>query len=361
MDCLTTLPLLLLLSLFTSSSAVNFEVYNNCSYTVWAAATPIGGGQRLKNGQSWNFDVPRGTKMGRIWGRRNCNFDSRGEGSDIDFDRIFPNTCETGDCGGVLQCTGLGKPPNTLVEFALNQFNNNLDFFDISNVDDFNIPMRFAPTKPDAGKCHSISCTADIVGQCPGLLRHPVGCNNPCTTFGGQEYCCTSGTCGPTDYSMFFKGLCPDAYSYPKDDATNTFTCPGGTTNYRVVFCPERIKEMRYKEMRFNNKTDYLHILLDGPWKIFDNYLVTQRWQPKFDPAKAKFSKMAVWVRFPRLSVEYFRDDIIKSVLEDVGKPLGLDQTTTAVVKGRYARVAVEVDLNKPLVSEIWVEDQIQS
>ncbi|XP_019164608.1 PREDICTED: uncharacterized protein LOC109160818 [Ipomoea nil] len=112
---------------------------------------------------------------------------------------------------------------------------------------------------------------------------------------------------------------------------------------------------------RFTNSTDYLHVLLDGPWKIFDNYLVTQHWEPKFNPAKAKLSKMAVWIRFPNMAMEYFRDDVIKSVVEGIGKPLRLDRTTAGVVKGRYARAAVEIDLDKPLVSEIWVEDQVQA
>ncbi|CAH8272995.1 unnamed protein product [Arabidopsis lyrata] len=67
--------------------------------------------------------------MARIWGRTNCNFDSSGRGR-----------CETGDCNGGLQCTGWGQPPNTLAEYALNQYNN-LDFYDISLVDGFNIPM----------------------------------------------------------------------------------------------------------------------------------------------------------------------------------------------------------------------------
>ncbi|RAL44396.1 hypothetical protein DM860_011673 [Cuscuta australis] len=166
--------------------------------------------------------------MARIWGRTNCNFDASGRGG-----------CQTGDCGGLLQCTGWGKPPNTLAEFALNQFNN-LDFFDISNVDGFNIPMQFGPTNPGADKCHAISCTPpDLVGQCPGQLKVDGGCNNPCTAFGTPEYCCTNNiSCGPTNYSRFFKDRCPDAYSYPKDDATSTFACPAGTTDYRVVFCP---------------------------------------------------------------------------------------------------------------------------
>ncbi|CAL5356107.1 hypothetical protein CsSME_00044953 [Camellia sinensis var. sinensis] len=219
------LPFLLLLSLFISTDAAVFTISNNCPYTVWAAATP-GGGVQLNRGQAWTINVAPGTAMARIWGRTNCNFDGSGRGR-----------CETGDCGGVLQCTGWGVPPNTLAEYALNQFNN-LDFFDISLVDGFNIPIQFSPTRNPIDKCHPISCTADINGQCPDVLRAPGGCNNPCTVFQTPEYCCTSGPCSPTNYSMFFKKNCPDAYSYPQDDASSTFTCPGGTTDYNVVFCP---------------------------------------------------------------------------------------------------------------------------
>ncbi|CAL9187690.1 unnamed protein product [Musa hybrid cultivar] len=207
--------------LVTLSHAATFEIVNRCSYTVWAAAVP-GGGRQLNQGQSWTINVNAGTTGGRIWGRTGCSFDGSGRGR-----------CQTGDCGGVLSCTAYGSPPNTLAEFALNQFNN-LDFFDISLVDGFNVPMDFSPT---SGGCRGIRCAADINGQCPGALKAPGGCNNPCTVFKTDQYCCNSGSCSPTDYSRFFKRNCPDAYSYPKDDQTSTFTCPGGT-NYRVVFCP---------------------------------------------------------------------------------------------------------------------------
>ncbi|KAL2348062.1 hypothetical protein Fmac_002062 [Flemingia macrophylla] len=173
----TIFTLTLALSLAASSHAANFEIVNNCPYTVWAAASP-GGGRRLERGQSWNLWVNPGTAMARIWGRTGCNFDASGRGR-----------CQTGDCSGGLQCSGWGVPPNTLAEFALNQFNN-LDFYDISLVDGFNIPMDFYPVN---GGCHKLSCTADINGQCPGPLRAPGGCNNPCTVFKTNQYCCTNG------------------------------------------------------------------------------------------------------------------------------------------------------------------------
>ncbi|KAM7494212.1 hypothetical protein LguiB_028821 [Lonicera macranthoides] len=206
---------------FTFTNGATFNVVNQCSYPVWAAASP-GGGRRLDRGQTWTLDVAPGTTNARIWGRTNCNFDANGRGQ-----------CQTGDCNGLLECQGYGRPPNTLAEFALNQ-PNNLDYVDISLVDGFNIPMTFTGIG-----CRDIVCNAPINDQCPAPLRVPGGCNNPCTTFGGNQYCCTDGpgSCEPTDYSRFFKERCPTSYSYPQDDPTSLFTCPSGT-NYRVVFCP---------------------------------------------------------------------------------------------------------------------------
>ncbi|XP_054813277.1 protein P21-like [Prosopis cineraria] len=217
-------PVLLAIT-FTFAHGARFDVTNRCPYTVWAAAMP-GGGQKLDPCQTWTLEVAAGRTRARIWGRTNCSFDGSGRGR-----------CQTGDCGGLLRCQAYGTPPNTLAEFALNQ-NKNLDFFDISLIDGFNIPLDFSPTAcPTSKRCRGIRCAADINGQCLNELRAPGGCNNACTVFRTDQFCCNSGKCGPTTYSRFFKTRCPDAYSYPKDDAINTFICPGGTS-YKVVFCP---------------------------------------------------------------------------------------------------------------------------
>ncbi|KAI9110625.1 hypothetical protein K1719_018491 [Acacia pycnantha] len=128
------LSFLLALNFFTFTAQASwwFDVTNQCPYTVWAAATP------------------------------------------------------TGDCGGQLYCRLSGQPPATLAEFSLNKWNN-LDFYDISVIDGFNVPMEFSPTS----NCRGLRCYAD---------------------------------------------KCPDAYLYPEDN-TKTHSCEGGT-DYRVVFCP---------------------------------------------------------------------------------------------------------------------------
>ncbi|GFP85327.1 thaumatin-like protein [Phtheirospermum japonicum] len=192
---------ILILLISTHADAATFTIRNNCPITLWAAAFP-GGGRRLDLGETWSVNVPASTS-GRIWARTGCSFDGSGRGR-----------CQTGDCNGLLQCQGYGVPPITLAVFALNQVNA-LDFFDISLVDGFNVPIEFNPE-------NSTTCTRSL-GR----------------AFMTDQYCCrnsSAGTCGPTSYSRFFKERCPDAYSYPQDDQTSIFTCPGGASSYSVVW-----------------------------------------------------------------------------------------------------------------------------
>ncbi|GFP85324.1 thaumatin-like protein [Phtheirospermum japonicum] len=182
-----------------------------------------GGGRRLGLGETWTVNVPAST-TGRIWARTGCFFDRAGLGR-----------CLTGDCKGLLQCRSNGAPPNTLAEYSLNQ-SDDMDFFDVSLVEGFNVPIGFSAI---SGSCQVIRCVANINGQCPRELRAPGGCNNPCTVYRTDQYCCNlSSNCGPTPYSRFFKGRCPNTRTYPRDDDTGLFTCDDGAHNYRVVFCP---------------------------------------------------------------------------------------------------------------------------
>ncbi|KAL5753448.1 hypothetical protein ACOSQ2_023955 [Xanthoceras sorbifolium] len=54
----------LLVLLLIPSDATVFYIKNDCSYTVWAAASP-GGGRRLNPGEKWTLNVAAGTAMAR--------------------------------------------------------------------------------------------------------------------------------------------------------------------------------------------------------------------------------------------------------------------------------------------------------
>uniref|UniRef100_K3XQP1 Protein kinase domain-containing protein n=1 Tax=Setaria italica TaxID=4555 RepID=K3XQP1_SETIT len=222
------LPLFLLLPVTTKGATLS--ITNQCSYTVWPAAVPVGGGVQLNPGKSWTIDMESATR-GSVWPRTGCSFD---------FESTGKGSCKTGDCGGMLTCTSKGQPPLTLAEFNFGGFGpGGTDVFDISLVDGFNVPMDLLPVpakgQGEQGCSKGPHCAANITPQCPQELKAPGGCNNACTVFKQDKYCCNgSSTCEPTNYSGFFKRMCPEAFSYALDTSDTTFTCPSGT-NYQLI------------------------------------------------------------------------------------------------------------------------------
>ncbi|XP_064963237.1 thaumatin-like protein 1b [Musa acuminata AAA Group] len=227
---------------FPAASSTTFTVKNNCPFTIWPAtltgrrsALLPQTGLELAYGESQSLDAPAGWS-GRFWARTRCTTDSTSG-------RF---SCASGDCGsGSIECNGAGgAPPTTLVEFTL-QGDGGKDFYDVSCVDGFNLPVSVTPRSGQG--CSSISCPADTNAGCPPELQERardgavVGCKSACLAFDTDWYCCrgaygTPSACKPTNYSMLFKNACPQAYSYAYDDATSTFTCVGA--NYLITFCP---------------------------------------------------------------------------------------------------------------------------
>ncbi|KAL4573244.1 hypothetical protein LXL04_020043 [Taraxacum kok-saghyz] len=215
-----------------------FTIRNNCPYTIAPATLTSTGpsvttGFELASGSSTSINLPA-RWSGRVWARFQC---SNNGGR---------YRCNSGDCGsGQVTCNGAGAiPPATLVEFTLADPNSNKDFYDVSLVDGFNLPVSVIP---QGGGCPSTNCPVDINAQCPSELAvrdgsgGTVGCKSACVAFNQPQYCCTGNynipsTCPPTSYSNFFKNLCPKAYSYAYDDQTSTFTCTTGP-NYLITFC----------------------------------------------------------------------------------------------------------------------------
>jgi hypothetical protein len=163
---------------------------------------------------------------GRLWAETNCN----------------GGQCDPG--------------PYTLAEFTLSGFQN-LDFYDLSLVDGFNVPMSIRPVDgtftPGGGKykCGTPICLYDLVNNCPAdLLKNnaqaqPAVCQSACAKFGEDQYCCAGAfsggpqQCPPSMYSQVFKMACPDAYSYAFDDQASTYTCAGNdlAPDYDIIFC----------------------------------------------------------------------------------------------------------------------------
>ncbi|GAA6013277.1 hypothetical protein JCM10207_000840 [Rhodosporidiobolus poonsookiae] len=244
----------LVLALLAAGSARadrTFTVRNKCSYTIWPAIFTSGGtapdhatGWEAASGSSVSFTVAENWN-GRIWGRTDCYFDGSG----------LPTTCSTGGCNGGLECdksTGTGVPPASLGEWNLNDAS---DWYDVSLVDGFNLPMSITN---NAG-CAEPSCSANINADCPAELSldnsdgDVVGCLTACGAnldgnAADSANCCsgshdTPKTCPPegVQYYSTFKEACPDAYAYAYDESSGSalFTCDHSlSADYTVTFCP---------------------------------------------------------------------------------------------------------------------------
>ena len=131
------------------------------------------------------------------------------------------------------------------------------DFYDVSFVDGYNVPMTITPVggaQPTPGNpywCGVAGCGVDLNANCPSALRQidasgrTVACKSACEAFNTDQYCCrgayaTAATCNPAqwpvNYASYFKSNCPYAYSYAYDDPTSTFT--DANADYKITFGP---------------------------------------------------------------------------------------------------------------------------
>ncbi|KAJ8752160.1 hypothetical protein K2173_003768 [Erythroxylum novogranatense] len=218
---------------------------NNCTEHVWpgiytaiSSITPSTTGFSLRPGEAKVISVETNWN-GRVWGRTLCTQNS----ATGNF------SCVTGDCGtNNLECSdrGANYPPVTLAEFSLNVTNGH-DFYDVSLVDGYNLPLIITPQGGSGGRCVNIGCVIDLNSQCPpdlvivaGGQGDVVACQSACYAYQEDKYCCTGNwtgdACQRNSYTAFFKIACPTAYSYVYDERNTTYSCAGA--DYLINFCP---------------------------------------------------------------------------------------------------------------------------
>ncbi|CAI0558118.1 unnamed protein product [Linum tenue] len=65
---------------------------------------------------------------------------------------------------------------------------------------------------------------------------------------------------------------------------------------------------------------------------------------------------MVVWVQFPALPIHFYHKEVLFMLGNLIGRAIKLDYHTEHQQRARFARIAVEVDLGKPLVPRIWLD-----
>ena len=118
--------------------------------------------------------------------------------------------------------------------------------------------------------------------------------------------------------------------------------------------------ENGYFLIHFDGKDDYLHALLNGPWSIYGSYLTVQPWSPMFNASEIFPASAVVWVRFPGMPLEYYHKSTLRSIAMIIGRMEKIDYATENGNRGKFARVAISIDLAKPLISRFKIDGRVQ-
>ncbi|KAI7886032.1 Osmotin, thaumatin-like protein [Lichtheimia hyalospora FSU 10163] len=224
--------LLSLAALFGAAAAapsgnVHIVVKNHCGYDLHVGKLTNGQSkastQVVAKGSQTTYSLPSNWQ-GRFWAR---------------------DQCQGKECNAIAGAAD----PASLAEFTF-KGHGGYDYYDLSFVDGFNLPMSIKPIHPkkesgaDQYRCGAPTCNK--LPSCPSDLQvknhkgHVVGCQSACSKFGTDEYCCagahsTPDTCSPNYFSKAVENACPDAYSYAYDDNTSTYMCKA--QGYVVTIC----------------------------------------------------------------------------------------------------------------------------
>ncbi|KAK9990556.1 hypothetical protein SO802_025541 [Lithocarpus litseifolius] len=106
---------------------------------------------------------------------------------------------------------------------------------------------------------------------------------------------------------------------------------------------------------RFFSKEDLDSVLMKGPWFIGDHFLSIRPWEPFFKPLTANVALIAVWIRLYELPIELYETEVLKEIGESIGKVLRIDSHTAMEARGKYARLCIQINVNKPLVNTICI------
>ena len=112
--------------------------------------------------------------------------------------------------------------------------------------------------------------------------------------------------------------------------------------------------------IRFSYSEDFDFVLRGGPWFIGGHYLAIMPWGPYFKAFEAKLSSVAVWVRLPKLPIEFYEALILKEIGSVIGPVLRIDSFTTSETRGGYVRLCVQINLDKPLITSIRIGRLVQ-
>ncbi|KAH1030840.1 hypothetical protein J1N35_043014 [Gossypium stocksii] len=113
--------------------------------------------------------------------------------------------------------------------------------------------------------------------------------------------------------------------------------------------------ENDYYLVKLRSKDDYTKVLSEGPWTTYGPHLTVQPWSYSFTTLTEFPSEVCVWIRLPSLPGVMYKNGILNAIENTIGKVVKIDYDTKNGSRGRFARMALFVELKRPLVSKLFI------
>lgn len=139
-----------------------------------------------------------------------------------------------------------------------------------------------------------------------------------------------------------------------------------GFADFELIDLPNNYFIVRFAE-RDGWIERYKKVLYGGPWVVQQQCLAVQQWSANFNPFSNLPRKVISWVRIPNIPLECYTKRFITRLGNRIGKTLRVDMHTLSescndghkVERGRYARICVELDLQKKLISRVIAANSV--
>ena len=107
------------------------------------------------------------------------------------------------------------------------------------------------------------------------------------------------------------------------------------------------------------NHENCVNALTKGSWIVLGHYLTVEPWSLNFNLEVNFPSTTIIWVRLPNMLIQYYHKSTLRAIASIIGDLIKVDYMIESSQRGKFARMAIKVNLNKPLVSRFKIDDRI--
>ncbi|KAH0734298.1 hypothetical protein KY285_010005 [Solanum tuberosum] len=111
---------------------------------------------------------------------------------------------------------------------------------------------------------------------------------------------------------------------------------------------------------KFNKQESMNKAPHEVSWFVTGSFPSVRRWEPNFVLNESMEYHIAIWTRWPQLPTKFYDKEVLEKIGKKLGRLLKIDLSTSATLRGRYARICIQVSIGNPLQNEVQIGTHTQ-